>query len=49
MLTFRIIVPGVTTYIGVFPGQLQAAADAERRFPDAPPATTMHVALKGLP
>lgn len=41
MLTFRVTIPGVASYTGIFPGQRQAAADAERRFPGAPPANTM--------
>lgn len=40
MLSFRIKVPGVTEYTGIFPGQIQAAQDAERRYPGAMPAST---------
>jgi len=40
MLSFRVLVPGVAEYTGTFPGQLQAALDAEHRYPDAPPACT---------
>jgi len=44
MLSFRVLVPGVAEYTGMFAGQLQAALDAERRYPDAPPACTFLVA-----
>ena len=40
MLSFRVLVPGVTEYTGTFAGQRQAALDAEGRYPDAPPACT---------
>lgn len=49
MLTFRIIVPGITTYTGIFSSQRAAAADAERRYPSAPPASTVCMStLRGL-
>jgi hypothetical protein len=41
MQKFKITVPGVTTYTGIFPSQQAAAADAERRFPNAGPASTI--------
>jgi len=44
MLSFRVLVPGVAEYTGMFPGQLQAALDAEHRYPDAPPACTFVLA-----
>lgn len=47
MLSFRILVPGVTEYTGIFAGQLQAALDAERRYPDAPPACTFLLPANG--
>ena len=47
MLSFRILVPGVTEYTGTFTGQLQAALDAERRYPDAPPAWTFLLPANG--
>lgn len=47
MLSFRILVPGVTEYTGIFPGQLQAALDAEQRYPDAPPAWTFLLPADG--
>ena len=40
MLSFRIVIPGVTEYTGIFAGQLQAALDAQLRYPDAAPACT---------
>lgn len=48
MLSFRIRVPGVTEYTGSFPGQLQAALDAERRYPDAQPAHTFLLPQKAV-
>lgn len=41
MRAFRINVAGLT-YVGIFAGQQQAAADAERRFPLAWPAQVLH-------
>ncbi len=41
MLKFLVKVPGHAPYHGIFAGQRQAAADAERRYPAAPPATTI--------
>jgi len=38
---FKITVPGVTIYVGIFASQKAAAADAERRFPNAGPAHTI--------
>jgi hypothetical protein len=38
---FKITVPGVTIYVGIFASQAAAAADAERRFPHAGPAATI--------
>ena len=40
MIAFLIKVPGQQPYHGIFPGQLQAAQDADRRFPNSPPAST---------
>jgi hypothetical protein len=38
---FKITVPGVAQYTGWFASQRAAAADAERRFPEAAPAATI--------
>lgn len=43
MLTICITVPGVARYVGIFATQQAAAADAARRFPHAPPASTITV------
>ena len=40
MIAFLIKVPGQKPYHGIVPGQQQAAADADRRFPNSPPAYT---------
>ena len=40
MRDFRVLVPGVADYTGQFYSQQQAALDAERRYPHAPPACT---------
>ena len=47
MLSFRILVPGVAEYTGTFTSQQQAALDAERRYPDAPPAWTFLLPANG--
>lgn len=41
MLTFRIKVRGVDAYDGIFHSQADARADAEQRWPDAPPACVL--------
>ena len=41
MIKFRITVPGVIKYVGIFASQREAAADAEKRFPNAGPAATI--------
>ena len=43
MTAFLIKVPGQQPYHGIFPGQEQAAQDAERRFPQSPPAFTLRL------
>jgi hypothetical protein len=41
MLKIKITVPGVAKYVGIFASQRAAAADAEKRFPNAGPAATI--------
>ncbi len=43
MIKFRITVPGVAKYEGIFASQREAAADAEKRFPNAGPAATIRL------
>jgi hypothetical protein len=41
LMKFKITVPGFAKYVGIFASQQAAAADAERRFPNAGPAATI--------
>ncbi|GKS96924.1 hypothetical protein [Acidovorax sp. SUPP2825] len=43
LLMFHIKPPGHAPYTGNFPGNRDAIADAEQRFPDAPPASVINM------
>ena len=43
MLTFRIRVPAVGTYYGIFATPRAAQADAAQRWPDAHPASVVRI------
>lgn len=47
MLKFLIKVPGHAPYLGLYPSNGAARADADRKFPHAPPASVLCLSRMG--